>query len=197
MVYTLATSSDCEYVVVGGTSKALVTLDGQTGRQLHSKMMTGDIWCVRMMADGSRTVCCGDFHTINIYNTVTGNEVIRLRMVETVQYGVSISNCSVCFTSQDQVYLYGRGGTRYGWQDQPSFAVVAKLTKSLLSEEQELYECMKLIVSNFPTVVHSQDTNNGKDFLHFFVENSNNIDVLRLILQVDLQIGFLSVNDLD
>ena len=117
-------------------------------------------------------------------------DVLQLPVNETT-FDISMTNDSLGYTNGARTTMLGAGGQHYGWDEKPSFQVVAGLIMSLLSVEHQLLKTVKLIIDHHPSVINlsAPEVAGGGSLLHFIILNTNHPDLLELMLSADCRIA--------
>eukprot|EP00966_Prymnesium_polylepis_P306350 7079024-Prymnesium_polylepis.1 len=141
-VYTVALSCDCIYCAHGGTSAVVSIVDGLTGRPMWSVPVSATIWCISILDDGAaaaqpKMVVSGDFAEVNVFDLATHKNDLRLRAPDDIAYSVTITNDSISYSQGGSTWVYGLGGTRYAWNDQPSFHHVSQLALGMVGADED------------------------------------------------------------
>ena len=89
-VYTAVVSTGLRYCAYGGTSRAVVVLDGRTGIEVHRIATLGTIWDVNLLGDTPILAMGGEVPTVTVYDVDAGCDLLRLPTDE-VTYGVSLT----------------------------------------------------------------------------------------------------------
>jgi hypothetical protein len=190
-VYSVALSPDRQYCAYGGTAAVVSVVDGHTGRPLWSVPTSGTIWCIDFLhlvddIDTMRKmVVGGDFVELNDFDLTTQKNELRLRASDDIAFGVTITRDSVGFTQGDKVCVYGLGGTRYAWWDQPSFQHASQL---LLSAAGDLMSLQLSLEAN-PSMANARSGETGKNLLEFAVEPGQSTVLLDHLLHADCKLG--------
>ena len=187
-IYAVALSADLTYCVYGGTSKAAIVLDGRTGVSICHFDVPGTVWTLSLMPDSSCLAIGGELPTVTVFDLHRQCDVLQLPTDE-ITYSTCISPDSLCFTNGIAASMYGKGGTEYTWRDPPSFGVVSALIMTMLSSEEELLHCTRLIVHSHPAIVNCRDPDSGASLLQFVIATANRSRLLDILLDARCRIG--------
>ena len=78
------------------------------------------------MTGVTRVAFGGECSTLVVYSLDQRKEVLELP-VEEVVYDVGVTADALAYANGRRASMYGKGGTQFSWQDQPSFAVLSSL----------------------------------------------------------------------
>ena len=98
------------------------------------------------------------------------------------------SQAIVCYANGASVALYGQGGMRLSWLDQPSFDVLSRLVAGMHTQEEKLLSCMRLMLERHPAAVNAIDAKTGTSLLHILL-NINSPALLKLALHCDCKLA--------
>ena len=124
----------------------------------------GTVWCVSFLhaAAMRKMVVSGDFAELNVFDLTSHANDLRLRASEGIAYSVAITGDSVCYTQGPDVYVYGLGGTRYSWTDQPSFQHVSQLALSSAGAEDDVLLSIQLSLDANPSMANVRSAEHGQ-----------------------------------
>lgn len=192
-IYCVALSNDMQYVSFGGTAKKAVVLSARSGTKIFEIAQPGVIWSLAMLNSPSKgwlLAVGGELPVISVIRIEGQQDVLQLPVNETT-FDISMTNDSLGYTNGARTTMLGAGGQHYGWDEKPSFQVVAGLIMSLLSVEHQLLKTVKLIIDHHPSVINlsAPEVAGGGSLLHFIILNTNHPDLLELMLSADCRIA--------
>jgi len=188
-IYAVAASPLMHHVACGGPFKAVLLLDGRNGVQIAKLHFPGVIWAVTLaeLPTGPVLAVGGECPVITVLDIETQSDVLQMPVSETT-FDICVTTDSLCFTEGKDMGIFG-SISRYGWRDHPAFEVISSVMISLLSSEDQLLRCMRLILGANPAVVNSRSPVTGSTLVHFAVHNSSNTHLLEALLSADCKVG--------
>ena len=97
----------------------------------------------------------GECSTLVVYSLDQRKEVLELP-VEEVVYDVGVTADALAYANGRRASMYGKGGTQFSWQDQPSFAVLSSLIVTMMHSEKQLLRSLRLVTDRHPAVVNAR-----------------------------------------
>ena len=164
----------------------VVVLEGRTGHELLRIPATGTVWAVSTLVEENdmRVAFGGECSTLVVYSLDQRKEVLELP-VEEVVYDVGVTADALAYANGRRASMYGKGGTQFSWQDQPSFAVLSSLIETMMHSEKQLLRSLRLVTDRHPAVVNARHPRTGISLLQFVIEHCNHAAVLETLLEVD------------
>ena len=130
----------------------VVVLEGRTGHELLRIPATGTVWSVSTLVEENdmRVAFGGECSTLVVYSLDQRKEVLELP-VEEVVYDVGVTADALAYANGRRASMYGKGGTQFSWQDQPSFAVLSSLIVTMMHSEKQVAGCHCVTVTTTVT----------------------------------------------
>ena len=75
--------------------------------------------------------------------------------------------------------MYGKGGSHFGWRDQPSWELLA----ALLAHPEHSQRCLEPLVASHPGIVNAAHVETGRSLLHHAMEVGASVGLLNTLIK--------------